>query len=533
MNAIIGMTNLAMQAHEGNKRQRFLQTVKHSAESLLGLLNDILDFSKMEAGQLQLTDSPFNLHQLIEGIISTMNVPAVENGLRLQVVSHDNLPAAFIGDDLRLRQILLNLVGNAIKFTHSGSVTIDVSMENEISEGKMGLHFVVADTGIGIPPEKLSLIFDNFEQADNSYARKYGGTGLGLSICKQLIGLMGGRIWVESREKVGSSFHFIVQLQPCEKELSITSSKKILPAPKIKGLQILIVDDNEVNRDMASMMLEQDNTVTTATNGLEALTMLASKRFNVVLMDVQMPVMDGLAATAIIRALEQGSAAPKELPENIARSLAERLKDGHIPIVAMTAHAMSEDQEMCLSAGMDRYVTKPFQYEVLSAAFQSLIRENPAGFAPGNRSLQEEPCCRPMNASPQEAQVEDIISYFKSTTNFTDDQVEKLVSAARKSIAENLDKAVVALQGEDYQALRMAAHTLKGTLLQCGLDALAGKADEICDSFRTNASPPYADLLETLKNNLLGLQDKEVAAPRKDISIEPSTGDLYGSDTAH
>jgi two-component system, sensor histidine kinase len=500
MNAVIGMTYLAMNAKDGNKRQRFLETVKHSAESLLGLLNDILDFSKMEAGQLQLNDIPFDLDHLLANVISTMNVPAVEKGLKLQFIAQENLPTTFLGDDLRLRQILLNLVGNAVKFTSFGSITIGVSQGNQTDVGKADLHFVVSDTGIGIPPEKIPLIFNSFEQVDNSYARQYGGTGLGLSICKQLIALMQGNIWVESQVNTGSSFHFTVQLQPCADGLVIhDSSEKDLAESTIKGLHILIVDDNDVNRDLVSMMLEKDHEVTTAANGMEALTALAVRCFDVILMDVQMPVMDGLSTTSIIRAFEKGDFVPEELPENIRKSLAGNLAGSHVPIVAMTAHAMHEDQEMCILAGMDRYLTKPFQYYQLLAVLQPLVGETLVRHDTEYISLINESSSPQESHSPQAARVEDIISYFKKSTNFTDEQIARLVSATLKSIHENLAVATTALQEMDYQALGRAAHTLKGTLGQCGLSVLAEMAQEIHNSIRLNQNFPINDQLEIIK----------------------------------
>jgi two-component system, sensor histidine kinase len=508
MNAIIGMTYLAMNAQERNKQQQFLETVKQSAESLLGLLNDILDFSKMEAGQLQLNNAPFNLFQLLEGVISTMNVPAVENGLKLQMIVPDNIPKIFIGDDLRLRQILINLIGNAVKFTHFGSIIIEVGLENDTSDGKDALHFIVADTGVGIPQEKISLIFNNFEQVDNSYARQYGGTGLGLSICKQLITLMAGRIWVESQVKTGSSFHFVIPLRPCTEELATkASSKGDLPESAIKGLHILVVDDNELNRDLAGMMLEQDHVVATAANGMEALATLGSRSFDVIIMDVQMPVMDGLSTTAIIRSIEKGGSPPEELQEDIRQSLADRLTGNHIPIVAMTAHAMSEDRDMCLSAGMDRYVTKPFQYDQLNSVLRSLIDEYRSRYDYRNADSPNDRFYPSAGISPQPAKVEDVISFLKSATNLSDKQIAILVAASCKSLTENFEKATAALRDADFHALGMIAHTLKGTLGQCGLSIWAEKAQEIHTHARENRDFPFADKLEIIKNGLKVLLD--------------------------
>ncbi|HBG20010.1 MAG TPA: hypothetical protein DDY32_12250, partial [Desulfobulbaceae bacterium] len=308
MNAIIGMTHLAKQAQSEDTRQDFLQTVQHSAESLLGILNDILDFSKMEAGQLQLNSTSFDLHRLLESVVAIMNGAANEKGLKLHFALPDACPTVFIGDDLRLRQILLNLVGNATKFTPAGTIAIGMTLENTgADDGKVTLHFSVDDTGIGIPPEKLSVIFNTFEQADSSYVRNYGGTGLGLAICKQLTELMEGRIWVESRVNLGSTFHFTVRLHPSSNQIPAdTADRDLGGAVMSKGLHILIVDDNEMNRYLARMMLESGNQITTAANGREALMALTSDTFDVVLMDVQMPIMDGLSATTIIRSVEQG-----------------------------------------------------------------------------------------------------------------------------------------------------------------------------------------------------------------------------------
>jgi signal transduction histidine kinase/DNA-binding NarL/FixJ family response regulator len=508
MNAIIGMTHLAMNIQEEDKRRRFLQTVMHSAESLLGLLNDILDFSKMEAGQLQLSNSPFDPRQLLEAIVSTMSVPATEKGLKLQIIGKETLPPAFIGDELRLRQILLNLVGNAVKFTFSGSISISVRIEDEPSaDGKVALHFIVTDTGIGIPPENLGRIFNKFEQVDNSYVRQYSGVGLGLSISKQLTALMEGDIWVESEINIGSSFHFFVHLQPCAERLPVSPSSQIpIQTPAIKGLHILIVDDNEVNRDVASVMLEQDHTVTTAGNGMEALNALASGVFDIILMDVQMPVMDGLSATTIIRGFEKGLPAPQEVPGFIAARLAEKITGGHIPVVAMTAHAMSEDKERCLSAGMDSYITKPFQPHELASILHSLI-DLPS--VSSGDDAQAAPPPAPHSASfLAPARVEQVINHFKNAFIFKDDQITRLVSLSRKSITKNLGIAKKMLQEQNLEDLGIAAHTLKGTLLQCGLNDWAEKAQEIHDGTRNRQELPYADLLAVLRNGLYELLDE-------------------------
>lgn len=382
MTAIIGMTHLAKEAQTAEKRQQFLETVQHSAESLLGILNDILDFSKMEAGQLQLNNAPFDLRRLLDSVVATMSGTAKEKGLKLLSAPPETGLLVFIGDDLRLRQILLNLVGNAIKFTPSGAITIRLALENtETDEGKPTLHFSIEDSGIGIPEEKLSMIFNTFEQGDSSYVRKYGGTGLGLAICRQLTALMEGRLWVESQVNVGSTFHFAVRLRPSLEQAvpdPDTATKNVRSTTLIKDLHILIVDDNKLNRDLACMILGADTRATTAGNGMEALIALASSDFDAVLMDVQMPVMDGLTATAVIRCVEQGTPLAIDLPNDLVDALAKRLHGKHLPIIAMTAHAMSEDKERCIFSGMDEYITKPFQPDIFAATLHSLITSSQA-----------------------------------------------------------------------------------------------------------------------------------------------------------
>ncbi len=377
MNAILGMSHFALQTELDNNQRHCIENVYNSAEHLLGIIGDILDFSKIEAGQLKMSNVVFNLHQLLDGIITTMHANAAEKGLKLHVNTSDDLPACCIGDDLRLRQILFNLVSNAIKFTHSGSVAINVHLEAESDTDKnIALHFVVNDTGIGIPPEKLNLIFDSFEQADASITRKYGGSGLGLSICKQLVTLMGGRIWVESQVGSGSSFHFITKMQSGEgKLLASNPVDELHIGRENSGLHILLVDDNEVNLDVASMMLEHNSNhlVTTARNGLEALEALAHKDFNVIFLDMQMPLMDGLTAATIIRALEKGQPLPEKLPGKVYDILTAKLLGRHIPIIAMTANVMDEDQQRYVTAGMSAYISKPFLYHQLVSVLYSTI----------------------------------------------------------------------------------------------------------------------------------------------------------------
>ena len=508
MNAILGMTHLALDARNAGQQRRLLQTVQQSAESLLGVLNDILDFSKIEAGQLSIDHRPFQLARLLETLLSTMSVQATEQGLQLKVVKRPGIPQALIGDDLRLHQILLNLVGNAVKFTAKGSITIRVEpAATQPADGKISLHFSVADTGIGIPKGKLEDIFKSFEQADSSYAREYGGTGLGLAISRQLTTLMGGTMWVESEPGLGSTFHFILDLEPCTSNLAeplLADHQK--PDQAIRNLRILVVDDNEVNRDVASMMLEKDHRVATAANGLEALAALADQRFDLILMDVQMPLMDGLTTTKIIRALEGHLPLEGDLPPDQARALAARLRGGHLPIVAMTAHAMDEDREICLLAGMDGYITKPFHPGQLSGILQSLAAS--AAFKAHSGRITGAVGAADENIGPSPL-LERIAAHLQGTTGMNVAQVKRLLLAARRSIRDNLAKAKETLAAEDYQALGRAAHTLKGTLLQCGQKDLAEQAEKLESTARTGSLLDCEDLLNHLYSGLAGLASEE------------------------
>jgi CheY-like chemotaxis protein len=499
-----------MESRDQEQVHRFLGTVKISAESLLGILNDILDFSKIEASQLQIDNRHFNLPELLQKIVSIMSVPAAEKGLDLQVVIDPDLPVEFSGDDLRIYQILLNLVGNAIKFTFRGTVIIDVRLVSEQREDdRVALHFSVADTGIGIVAEKLRQIFNSFEQVDSSYTRQYGGTGLGLSICRQLTHLMGGGMWVDSVPDSGSTFHFILHLQPC----STAPSQSCAAAGgtsgiEVRNLRILVVDDNEVNRDLARMLLAGDHHVDTAGNGIEALQTLCRAEFDVIMMDVQMPLMDGLTTTAIIRDLEEGRPASEDLPEELVAELGAKLASGHIPIVAMTAHAMAGDREMRLDAGMDGYMTKPFQLAQLNQVFAALAAKDPA-FGDGMSDGRTEglaPC--PVSEVDQEISPEQVAAFFRAGTNLTMEQSQRLLAAVRMSITGNLAKAEEALRDRDYPALGVAAHTLKGTLLQCGINSLANLADDMYCGIRAGEQADCGRLLAALRNRLGGLLDE-------------------------
>ena len=356
MNGIIGMVELAL-ATELNPEQRdYMETLKTSSYCLLSLLNDVLDVSKIEAGRMELESVEFSLSECVRSAFKTVELSARKKGLEYVSSIEPNVPDRLAGDPLRVRQVLLNLLGNAIKFTEKGRVSLKVSAEWQ--PGSMAcVLFAVSDTGPGIAPDKRKVIFEPFRQADGGITRKHGGTGLGLFICSQLTKLLKGQLWVESQPGQGSHFYFAVPFEVARTMPGAAPPEA--PDAQASGytpLRILVAEDNDVNRKLARRLLEKHgHYVSTAVNGKEAVEAVEKQLFDLVLMDVQMPEMDGLEATAAIRRGEQSSGR-------------------HIPIIAMTAHAMMGDRERCLEAGMDAYVTKPVRVEELLAAIESLAR---------------------------------------------------------------------------------------------------------------------------------------------------------------
>ncbi len=349
INAIIGFGELLSDAPLPVEQSDQIKNIRIASEMLLSLVNDVLDLAKIESNKLNLEEQDFSPQELFNNIICTHASSAEEKGITLSAHLSDQIPQLLRGDSLRLAQVATNLISNAIKFTHQGGVTLTVELPEQKAE-ELVLHVKVADTGIGLSSENQSRIFESFTQATGSTTRLYGGTGLGLSICAKLVEMMGGTIWVESTEGQGSTFHFTVKLQrPPQTPSSQPEVEEEVDVDQVPSLRVLLVEDNRFNQQVASALIKKQNhTVQIAGDGRQAIDALERDKFDVVLMDVQMPEMDGVEATQIIRRREQQSGE-------------------HQIIIGLSAHAVDKDKQRCLDAGMDDYLTKPLKSKLLYA----------------------------------------------------------------------------------------------------------------------------------------------------------------------
>jgi signal transduction histidine kinase/HPt (histidine-containing phosphotransfer) domain-containing protein/ActR/RegA family two-component response regulator len=453
MNGIIGMSDLALDTDSLDEKQEYLQIVKTSAESLLGIINDILDFSKIEAGKLVVEQVPFDLRKTVTDTVNTLRLRAREKGLDLRAEIGAEVPTCVIGDPTRLRQVLLNLLGNAIKFTEQGEVVISLDSDSRTDANSIIL-FKVRDTGIGIPADKVNHIFEAFSQADASTTRKYGGTGLGLSITSRLVELMGGCIGVDSVPGQGSTFHFGFTAEIAAEEALGTG----LAAPDSRvgtagHLNVLLVEDNPINQQLALRLLEKwGHRVTLAENGQQAVDRIGGKeRYDIVLMDMQMPVMGGVEATRRIRAREQ------------------QMGLEPIHIVAMTANAMQGDRDACLAAGMNDYITKPIDKAELAAKL------NPRGGEVSAHRTRMEALHHAGPAVPPAP----TFDYERAYLEMDAEMIEILTPAYLDNYLAELDALRSAIYRGDADEAARRAHGLKGTLAAFGAQPAERFAAEI------------------------------------------------------
>jgi signal transduction histidine kinase/HPt (histidine-containing phosphotransfer) domain-containing protein len=468
MNAIIGISELLLDSPLTAEQREYQEMVLDSAESLLGIINDVLDFSKIEAGKLTLDEECFDLHLLVRDIMKSMLVRASDRNLRLDCRIQDGTPRLVVGDPHRLRQVLVNLLGNALKFTEQGHVLLSLRAEPAES-GQLSILATVSDTGIGIAPEQHDVVFRAFEQGDNSTSRKYGGTGLGLAICQRLVDLMGGRIWFESQPGHGSDFHFTVRYgMPSPEQCAATDAAQAVPrapAQPARPLRVLLAEDSLYNQRLAiGLLKKQGHTVIVAENGRQALEQLAQGTFDLVLMDVQMPGMDGFDATRDIRSREAQCG-------------------GHVPIIALTAHAMKGDRERCLEAGMDAYVSKPVRARTLYKVLDEVLCR--AESAPAASPVSPPP---PLSAAPATGGGVDFGVALEAVQEDRE-LLRELAGIFLEECPAVLAQIHQATATQDGVLLQRAAHTLKGSVRLFG----APRAYDLCFALESLAKHSLAE----------------------------------------
>jgi len=496
LNGVIGMTGLLQDTTLNREQTEYARLAQSSAEALLELVNDILDFSKIEAGKMELDYTDFDLHLAVEQPISLLISKARAKGVDLKCFVEAPVPTLLRGDVHRLQQILLNLISNAVKFTRQGEIVVRCAVEKEDAE-RTTVRFSVTDTGMGIPEDRVERLFKSFSQVDSSTTRQYGGTGLGLVISKQLTELMGGQIGVNSRLNHGSTFWFVVpfertraheeaamtHLDPTESSAPAGYSGNACdaaaspqnPSPSVTGgKRILLVEDNLVNQKVAAKYLERAGYIyTIASNGQEALDVLIREYFDLVLMDCQMPVMDGFEATRCIRDLQAHG------------RLAGRMPEQHLPIIALTASAVFGDREACLNAGMDDYLTKPLSREAMLQTMDPLLEKY-------------SPAVMDQSARPAPVDFATILGNCSGDFSF----ITELLDSFKVQADRDLDAMQQALAAQDAAALGSAAHSLKGAAAYLAAEPLRKMAESLERSGRNAALAGTEQAVVQMQNEI-------------------------------
>jgi signal transduction histidine kinase/HPt (histidine-containing phosphotransfer) domain-containing protein/BarA-like signal transduction histidine kinase len=470
MNAIIGLSHLCLETGLTDKQRDYISKVHHSAKALHGIINDILDFSKIEAGQLQIENADFDLQASLAPFEALVGHLAQKKGLHFESHAAAGVPHFVRGDALRLGQVLLNLCGNAVKFTETGSVTVSVAQKDADAQS-VELGWSVRDTGIGLTPEQAERLFQPFCQADTSTARKYGGTGLGLAISKRLVEMMGGRIWVQSEPGRGSDFQFTVRLSRAADTAAdpgARDSERAAARARLNGARVLVVEDNAFNQQVVGEILEAAGaTVAIASNGRNALASLSQDSYDLVLMDVHMPEMDGYEATRMIRATPALSG---------------------IRVIAMTADATAREREHCLAAGMNDFLAKPIDLEPFFVTLAKWLperavadREPAAAVVNGLDSAHGGADEKAASTDTKEAEVIDL-SVLERLINDNDPaRIRRMAALFVKDARETLHEMEVARQDRDLAALGALGHRLKSSCMMSGATGLA----KLCGALET------------------------------------------------
>ncbi len=478
INGIAGMANLLSKNPSPEEQVTYLNAIKSASENLKVIINDILDLASIDSGKLKFEKIGFNLKDLLTSLINAFAFQAHEKGLTLTFHLEDKVNTILIGDPVRLNQILINLISNALKFTHTGSIRIDCSVEKQTNQ-RCITHFQITDTGIGIPQDKLITIFESFSQADESVTRKYGGTGLGLTIVKQLTELQQGTITVKSEEDKGSIFSvsipYSIGISSDVAKIGLHTQKNKAIQNSLKGLKVLLVEDNDINRLYASSILRTWGCVLEmAENGYVAIVKLKNSHFDIVLMDIQMPVMDGFEATKAIRAGD--------------------VSKNQIPIIALTANATKRDAEKCHAAGMNDCISKPFTPEDL---FQALVKHSPTGISKAKpKSTQSNSTY--LTGAPN-------LSYLRAVSNGNENFILDMVATMKESLPKSITEIQDAVNKNDYSRLGKALHKIGPSLPMLGLDELKIELVDIEDDLKNNRDhKSIPQRVESLCKTILG-----------------------------
>jgi len=459
MNGILGMAKLVLGTNLQPDQRECLELVQVSGEKLLVLLNDLLDFAKVREGKLELEVICFSLRDVMSEFHRIIRIKARKKGLQCMVHIDNDVPDRLYGDPRRLQQILMNLADNAVKFTKHGLIDIAISVKRYWGN-KVNLLFVVRDTGIGIPKEKINVIFHKFTQVDSSTTRNYGGTGLGLSIVKHLVEIMNGIVWVESSLGKGSSFYFTVGFEVSVFTPSISSKEHIgqqvnnTEQKAMDSLQILLVEDEFINQKVAMKMLDnQGHKVILASNGRQAIELFASEQFDIVFMDIQMPEMDGIQTTAAIRELEKQSG-----------------NNRHVPIVAMTAYAMKGDRERLMASGMDEYISKPLDSNLLNSLLAKVFSDRTANVRDDEEQIPEE---------PKEDLANEYVDQLLGVCQGDVETVKAVISCFLENGTQYMRNIEQAVEQKDAAQIKLSAHRLKGAATYFGNQTVVAYAAQL------------------------------------------------------
>jgi len=492
LNGIMGFSRIIAQSKDVSPRERKqAEQITAECRKLMELINQFLDLAKIEAGKMELNKHKFSLRDLMADIISAFNVRAVEKNIGFSVSIHPEVPDVLIGDNMRLHQVLINLIDNAIKFTRQGEVSVTISGSEE-KDNNVKIMFSVIDTGIGIPKEKLELIFESFTQADSSTTREYGGTGLGTTICKQIVGLMGGQIGVESEIGKGSTFWFVV---PFEKgtieKIEKTEEENRQPTVSLNNAKVLIVEDYPTNQEVAKYLIETaGGIVSIAENGQIALEMFKEHDFDVILMDVQMPKMDGYQATQEIRKLPRGD---------------------KIPVIGMTANAFEKDRQACLAAGMNDFVSKPLEFEhFLAVVAHWLTPANVADESPAQKIYNAD-TSQTHKKEPDTNMPIDVEAYVKRMGG-NREVADVIIKGFIKQIPIQLKNIEEAIKFEDIETVDREAHSIKGGALNVFANGLMQTAKDLEMHAKSGSLKNASELLEKIRKEYNRLIEFEEAS---------------------